>query len=322
MTTRLLFTCLSLCLAALGITSCATKPVQAKETYRQISPIAFIDTETKTTTPTIQSIQTSTPLPIITTHVLQPDPQPITFKASDGTELHGFYYPAAVNPAPLVVMMHWAGDDMSAWYEMAVWLQNRGMKNPFPNPGDPAQFRWWDPTWFPEVPADKSYGVFIFTFRGCSPFKTGCVSFDTTGWLEDAQAAMVTARDLDGVNPTKIVAIGSSIGGDGAADGCLYLQNLYPGACLGALSLSPDSYLSLRYDKVISELGQADPPIAVWCIAAPFQFAPCKRAENMGNRAYESYEIPNGQHGTSLLRPDLDPLPMQLILDFLEEVVP
>jgi len=319
---KLMFTCLSLCLIVMGVTSCATKPVQANETSRQISPIALIAPATPTTTATNQPTQTSTPLPITAQKALPPDPIPVTFNAVDGTELHGYYYPAAVNPAPLVVMMHWAGDDMSAWFEIAVWLQNRGMKNPFPNPGDPQQFRWWDPTWFPEVPADKSYGVFIFTFRGCSPFKTGCLSFDSAGWLEDAQAAMLAAHEFEGVDPNKIVAIGSSIGADGAVDGCLYLQNLYPGACQGALSLSPDSYLTLRYDKVITELGQADPPIAVWCLAAPFQFAPCKRAENTGNTAYASYEIPNGQHGTSLLRPDLDPLPMQLILDFLDEVVP
>lgn len=320
MTVRLLVTFLCLCLAVLTTSSCATKPVQANETSRQVTPIALIAPATITPAATNQPAQTSTPVLITTPHILQPDPQPVTFKTSDGTELHGYYYPAAVNPAPLVVMMHWAGDDMSAWYEVAVWLQNRGMQNPFPNPGDPLQFRWWDPTWFPEVPADQSYGVFIFTFRGCSPFKTGCVRFDTTGWLEDAQAAMITARELEGVDPNKIVAIGSSIGGDGAADGCLYLQNLYPGSCRGALSLSPDSYLTLKYDEVISELGQAEPPIAVWCLAAPFQFAPCKRAENTGNTAYASYEIPNGQHGTSLLRPDLDPLPMQLILEFLDEV--
>ncbi len=319
MITKLLFTCLSICLGVYGMSACVTKPVQAVDNSRQITPILLIVPDTKTATPSPQPTQYHTPTPIA--QILPPDPVPVTFMAEDGTELHGYYYPAAVNPAPLVVLMHWAGDDMSAWYEVAVWLQNRGVKNPFTNPGDPQKFRWWDPSWFPVIPADNSYGVFIFTFRGCSSFATGCVKFDSTGWLKDAKAAMVAARGLDGVDSNNIVAIGSSIGGDGAADGCLYLHELYPGACRGVLSLSPDSYLEIKYDKVINELGQADPPISAWCLAAPFQFDACKRAEKTGNAAYVSYEIPNGQHGTSMLRPGLNSLPMQLILDFLDETV-
>ena len=320
MNTKLLFVCSSLCLALFGISSCVAKPVQAVESSRQITPITFLTSTTETTTPTPRPTQSNTSTPAALP--LPADPQQVDFKAEDGTELHGLYYPAAVNPAPLVVMMHWAGDDMSAWYEVAVWLQNRALKNPFENPGDPQKFRWWDPSWFPDIANDKSYGVFIFTFRGCNSFETGCVKFDTGGWLEDAQAAMLAAQNLEGVDPNKIVAIGSSIGGDGAVDGCLYLQEVSPGACMGALSLSPDSYLTLNYDQVITELGKADPPITAWCLAAPFQFDACKSAENTGNTAYASYEIPNGQHGTSMPRPGLDPLPMQLILDFLDEVVP
>lgn len=319
MLTKLLFVCLSMCLGLYGMTACVTKPVQAVGNSRQITPILMILSTTITITPSPEPTQNATPIPIA--QVLPPDPQPVIFTAEDGTELHGYYYPAAVNPAPLVVMMHWAGDDMSAWYEVAVWLQNRGMKNPFINPGDAQQFRWWDPTWFPKVPADKTYGVFIFTFRGCNSFNTGCVKFDSMGWLKDAQAATLAARGLEGVDANKIVTIGSSIGADGAADGCLYLNNHHPGACQGVLSLSPDSYLTLEYGNVITELGQADPPITAWCLAAPFQFDPCKRADKTGNTAYASYEIPNGQHGTSMLRPGLTPLPMQLIIDFLDETL-
>ena len=75
--------------------------------------------------------------------ILPPEPQEITFKASDGQALTGYYYPAAVSPAPVVVFMHWVGGDLSDWYEVAPWLQNRGLKNPFTNPGSEP---WWDPT--------------------------------------------------------------------------------------------------------------------------------------------------------------------------------
>ena len=46
--------------------------------------------------------------------------------------LKGYYYPSASDqPAPLVVLMHWVMGDMSDWYEIAPWLQNRGLENPF-----------------------------------------------------------------------------------------------------------------------------------------------------------------------------------------------
>jgi len=311
------FVIISICLAIIGLTSCTNGMVLAVETTPESIHAAPNISVTKIITPSDQPTETDTPIPLPTaeSEVLPPEPQPISFNASDGTVLNGYYYPAAVNPAPMVVMMHWAGDDMSAWYELAVWLQNRGQINPFQNPGT---LPWWDPTWFPQVPADKSYGVFIFTFRGCNSSATGCLSFNTTGWLDDAQSAMLAVRELEGVDPDRIVAVGSSIGGDGAVDGCLHLHQKYPGSCKGAFSLSPNNYLNIKYERVIEELGKTDPPISVWCVAAPFQFETCKRAQLKGNPAYMAYQIPDGSHGTGLLRPGLEPLPIQLMLDFLD----
>lgn len=257
------------------------------------------------------------------TNSLPPEPQTLTFTASDGMELQGVYYPAATNPAPLVVLMHWMQGDMNDWNEVAVWLQNRGLDNPFTNPGDPAVFRWWDPTWFPEIPADRSYGVFVFSFRTCLPFdQGGCQTTDRPGWLLDAQAAMLKALELEGVDPERIVTIGDSIGADGAVDGCLYLNQQTPGACKGAMSLTPGSYLSVIYQDVAQELGQFDPPVAAWCLADEGDFRPCQNAEESGNSAYQDFMIEHAGHGIEMIKPNLDPLPMQLILDFLDETVP
>jgi len=52
-------------------------------------------------------------------------PQAVTFQASDGQELHGLYYPAKLNPAPLVVLVHWVRSDQSDWIDVALWLQAR-----------------------------------------------------------------------------------------------------------------------------------------------------------------------------------------------------
>ncbi len=251
--------------------------------------------------------------------VLPPEPQEITFTASDGQELTGFYYPAAVNPAPVVVFMHWVGGDKSDWYELAPWLQNRGLENPFENPGVET---WWDPSWFPAVPEGASYGVFLFSFRGCSPYNAGCPAITPAEWLLDAQAAMETARGLAGVDPTRVAAIGASIGADGAPDGCAWLNEQYPGSCRGALSLSPGGYLGLPYADVVGGLGDSDPATAAWCVADETEYTVCETAASSGNGAYQSFKVPGGSHGNRLLEPELEPLPMQLILDFLAAAFP
>jgi hypothetical protein len=249
---------------------------------------------------------------------LPPDPQEVTFQAADGQALSGYYYPAAVNPAPLVMLMHWAGGDKSDWYEVAPWLQNRGLNNPFPNPGTEA---WWDPTWFPAVPARLSWGVFIFSLRGCLPTPDGCTGWTPAEWLLDVRVAMTTAAALEGVDASRIVTIGSSVGADGAPDGCAWLNEQQPGSCRGTLSLSPGNYLDIPYPQVIETLGRDQPPVTAWCLADENEFGMCQVAEDSANPAYRDLLIPGGQHGTRMLRAGLEPLPMQLILDFLAETV-
>jgi hypothetical protein len=247
---------LMLSLACLGGPAAGEKapPAGEAEPAQPAQPTALPPTAAAPTEPPPPT-PTSGPQP------LPGDPQEILFSASDGEPLQGTYYPAAVNPAPLVVLMHWVGGDKSDWYEIAVWLQNRGQANPFPNPGSEP---WWDPTWFPALPADTSYGVFIFSFRDCEPYEAGCAGWTPDVWLLDAQAVMLKAVELEGVDPTRIVAIGSSIGADGAADGCLYLEEQVPGSCKGAASLTPGDYLTLAFSEVVKQLGEKQTPIPVW----------------------------------------------------------
>jgi hypothetical protein len=276
----------------------------------------------QTAIPSAAATDAPTAAPLEDANALPPEPQLITFTSSDGTALQGYYYPSAHNPSPLVVFMHWMMGNQSDWNELAVWLQNRGQINPFPNPGDPAKFHWWDPSWFPEVPVDRSYAVFVFTFRTCLPFdQGGCPTINEAGWLKDAQAAILKARELEGVDPQRIVAIGSSIGADGVPDGCKFLNDQFPGSCLGALSLSPGGYLTIPYTTIVSEMGKATPPTAAWCLADEKEFEICSTAEGAGNAAYKDFKIQGGGHGNMLLSPDLDPLPMQLILEFLDETL-
>ncbi len=273
-------------------------------------------TQVETSAPTAEP----TALPEVNANLLPPDPQIVTITTEDNFTLTGYYYPAGVENAPVVVLMHWMMGDHNDWNEVAVWLQNRGLKNPFENPGDGAQFRWWDPSWFPAVPAEKSYAVLDFSFRDCKPWTAGCQSIQKANWVKDAIAVLKFARGLEGVDPNQIAAIGSSIGADGAADGCALLNIEFPGVCKGALSLSPGDYLDVSYVATIKQLGSSDPPTPIWCIAEPAEFGICQSAESAGNTAFKSFSITDGNHGNMLLKPDLDPLPMQLILDFLDEV--
>lgn len=246
------------------------------------------------------------------------DPQEVNFAAADGQPLMGLYYPAATTPAPVIVLLHWAGGDKSDWYEIAPWLQNRGLANPFPNPGDEP---WWDPSWFPIMPDDLSVGVFIASFRGCEPFPSGCQTFDPEGWLLDAQAALGQAGMLPGADSARIVAIGSSIGADGAVDACFWSNEQAPGSCDGALSLSPGSFLGFPYVTAIENLGGAN-PIPAWCLANASEFPICVDAESAGNTAFSAIEIGNAGHGNELIVPAAQPSTLQTVIDFLLLTVP
>lgn len=303
--------CLTLLITACGKKSPTNTPVPVTAEPPSV-------TQPPTEAPVITEAPTAAGL-VEDPNALPADPQMVTFKASDGTELQGIYYPSAKNPAPLVIMMHWINGDKADWNEVAPWLQNRGLKNPFPNPGDPATFPWWDPSWFPAVPADQSYAVLTFTFRNCLPMdQRGCPSMDLAGWLQDAKAAALFGRSLEGVDPTKIVIMGSSIGADGAADACDFVNQQFPGTCQGSLSLSPGSFLGVSYQDTIKNLGKTQPPTTAWCLADEGEYAVCEQAESAGNTAFKGILIPGGDHGNMLMSPNLDPLPMQLILDFLD----
>ena len=65
--------------------------------------------------PTITSTPTITP-----TVILDPSPLEIEFFAEDGQVLSGVYFPADSNPAPLMILMHWARGDQEEWTEVAV----------------------------------------------------------------------------------------------------------------------------------------------------------------------------------------------------------
>lgn len=241
---------------------------------------------------------------------LPPEPQEIVFQAADGQEHRGTYYPSVDNPAPLVVLMHWARGDQTDWVEIAYWLQNRGLGGQTPAGSDP----WLDPSWFPPMLEGRSFAVFTFSFRTC---ESGCQSFEPEGWLLDAQAAMGTAMNLDGVDPNRIAAVGASIGSDGSPDGCFWLNDQHENSCLGALSLSPGSYLTVPYQEAVKALEVEQPPKPVWCLYAEGDVDSAEACRSAAGDHYRVFNYEGRLHGMELIQPDVEPNALQLILEFL-----
>lgn len=252
---------------------------------------------------------------------LSADPQRKEFQAEDGKNLVGYYYPSKYADAPIMILMHWAGGDLTDWCEIALWLQNRRDENPA-NPercanagfGLPAGMStpWLDSTWFPPMAPDVSIAVFAFDFRGYGESDGG-----SGNETRDALAAFQTAAGFEGVDTTRMAALGASIGADGAPDGCLLYNQKTGSGCVGAFSLSPGNYLGMDFAAVVKDLA----PIPIWCLAAEgdaYSFSTCNSASG------ESYRpviyIGTDLHGMMLITPDLEPQPMILIQDFLELV--
>ena len=313
-----LFLCLSLALT--GCTSrqptSVSAPVQPSEApaqaaaqptaeQTQVPPTDTIVLPTDTPAPELKPASTLAPLP--------PEPQRVEFEASDGAKLVGMYYPAAVNPALVVVLMHWAGGDKNDWIflGMAAWLQNRGLEVPATT-----QRMAFDTSYpFPPLSEELSFGVFIFDFRGFGESEqvSGGMSALASLWLLDAQAAYSVARTLEGADPERVVGMGASIGADAVVDAC-------GEGCLGALSYGPGNYLTMAYSEAVAALELQGK--TAWCVGAnddPPAVMACNSAEG---EHYLMQIYAKGGHALELFRSDLDldPPIEKITLDFLKTV--
>ena len=231
---------------------------------------------------------------------------------ADGLTLVGTYFPASVNPAPIVVLMHWAGGDQNDWFAeglkwppLALILQNRQAELAGRS-GRLAR---------PATGNGHSYGVLTFNFRGFPPSEG---SFGN-GYL-DAQAAVQFAKTLEGADPDLILTLGASIGADGAVDGCVAPDGSGP-ACIAAIALSPGSYIDMDFTQAVRGVGEM--PVA--CIAARGD-APsldtCQAAEAQAGDSYQVILYEGDAHGMMLFGiTDQEPLLLDFILEFLGQAV-
>ena len=271
------------------------------------TPAAPSDTPVPTLTSTPSPTFTPSVTPVV---ILDPDPVDVTFVTEDGYELNGLYYPASENPAPIIVLLHWAQGDLAEWDPIALWLQNRGLLNRTLD----YNHSWKSSEWFPENNLEGPLGVFVFTLRNC---EGGCQSYQPAEWLLDIEAAMRTATQLQGVDKTMILTGGASIGADGALYGCAWINKTGTGKCLGSYSLSPASLLTIPYDQLAAELIAGVPPSQVYCLYGLRDDASVETCSGITeiNRFDYGY-IEN--HGLELFQPGKSPDPLELLLAFIE----
>lgn len=209
------------------------------------------------------------------------DPQPVSFLSTDGKTLAGLYWPPKQGPAPGVILMHEAGNSKEMWLEFAAVLQGTANE---------AYGSTYHPT--------RSYAVLAFDFA--------------VHGVDDAEAALDYFRSLPGVDPTRIVMIGSSIGADAAVDAC-------GEGCIGAVSLSPGSFLHIAYNIALAALGDK----AVLCVQAEDDWqskGTCRNGTQVGLRDYQVQIYQGGEHGKALFSiTDQEPLLADLILKWLDE---
>lgn len=269
---------------------------------------------TETDVPQPQPVATITPQPSPTTPpptipAPPPEPQKVEFQTEDEVTLAGYYYPAAVNPAPVVVLMHWAAGDQTDWLYvgMVSWLQNRGAEIPTP----PEQKYFDTPYPFPALPESLSFAVFTFDFRGYGESGGGAVS-ERDKYILDARAAYQTAAQLEGVDPALMAGIGASIGADAVVDGCEI--------CAGALSLGPGDWLGMPYPPAVKAMDDEKKPVL--CVAAEDDQIAVDACNAADGQYYQKQIYPSGEHGMELFRVEnnLQPSIEVVILDFLRSV--
>ncbi len=278
------------------------------------TPLVPLSTVTETPEPTVILPPTITSTPTVTPIViLESSPLEIEFTAEDGQVLSGVYFLADSNPAPLMILMHWARGDHEEWTEIALWLQNRSELVRAPDYNN----SWKSSDWYPENTLGISMGVFTFTLRECAG---GCQNYLPAEWLLDIQAAITTAAGLTGVDSSRIMTAGASIGADGAINGCVWLNQSGLGKCRGTFGLSPGSLLLIPYENAALELLQNEPPVPVYCLYGLRDDASVETCSAVPEAILVDYGYIDN-HGFELLQPLKGPDPLILLLEFINKAL-
>jgi len=225
-------------------------------------------------------------------------PQRVTFNLADGTEIVGTFYPPSLAPAPGVLLAHQRGMDRRAWEPLIQGLQGQ-LSRSASTAGD----------------SKPNYAVFAIDLPGHG--ESGGQWTDAGG-LEATRLALQLFRAMGGVDSERMVIIGASIGADAAVDECKE-------GCVGAVSLSPGSFLGVDYNTALAALG--DRPVL--CVASKEDgpsAATCEGGKSVGLKNYQVQIYDGALHGNYLILQNAEvgpaPQPLPLILEWLAINVP
>ena len=270
------------------------------------SPSLLITETPDLPTPTATEINTPLPPTENLTPVFVPSriPVRVIFTAEDGRQLVGYFFSGWKPNSPVVVLMHQFAGDQTLWHQSPLisWLQNW-----------PVPFGQVSPTpsaegMLPVMPAEFSFSVFTFDFRGHGESVPADIIPDgidahASEFILDAQAAYQKARTMHGVNPDKVIGIGASIGADAAVDACTE-------GCQGVFSISPGSWLGVDYGKTVNHLlNQGKPVRCMYAVNDGPSPATCWSVSE--NPLYEIYAYPGIKHGMTFVI-----LPRKMEADF------
>lgn len=104
----------------------------------------------------------------------------IYFSSKDGTKLHGWLLPAEGKAFGTILLLHGNAENISTHIGSVYWLPPRG------------------------------FNVFLFDYRGYGQSSGGT---DLQGTLQDIEAALRWLQNKPGIDATRIVVLGQSLGG-------------------------------------------------------------------------------------------------------------
>lgn len=122
-------------------------------------------------------------------------------------------------------------------------------------------------------------------------------------FLMDAKAAYQTARQMSGVDSTRVIGLGTSIGSDAVVDTC-------DEGCVGAFSISPGSWLKIDYGQAVKKLITEGKPVR--CMYATNDApSPATCLSVNPGAYYKIFAYPGKKHGM-----DFVILPRKMEADF------
>jgi dienelactone hydrolase len=229
------------------------------------SPAASLPTPELTVTDTQPATEVA---PTATTRSFEP--QDVQFPSADGTALAATYWPPTHSPAPGIVLMHMMGHDRDSWGILPALLQGAGVAD--------------------TAGQAQSYAVLAFDFRGHGE-SDGSAS-DRAGMLDDAKAALAYIQSMPEVDKSRIVLIGASVGADAAVDACTE-------GCIGAISLSPGSFLGPDYNDALSAIA-SKPVLCVASEGDSHSADTCRGGEQVSMDDYQFHIYTGSAHGTDM----------------------